>query len=127
MMERSAWPWMLIVASLLPWVEPAACAAQPPTGATATTNPSPPAQVATFPPSTVSPAIERFMRRSGQNLPQPPPLAVPATIQNRAVVALSDAAVDGVTGRVLPSRPAGPRVAASRPVADTSGPRASGT
>ncbi len=68
MMERSVWPLMLIVAALLPWVEHAACAAQPPTPATETTNPSPRAQ-APVPSSTVSPAIERFMKQTGQDLP----------------------------------------------------------
>ena len=75
MMERSAWPWMLIVAALLPWVERAACAAQPPTPATEAPVPSPRAQRASLPASTVSPAIERFMKQSGQDLP---PLIRPA-------------------------------------------------
>ncbi|MGP0066244.1 MAG: TolC family protein [Isosphaeraceae bacterium] len=75
MMERSVWPWMLIVAALLPWVERAAFAAQSPATETETKDPSPRAQGAPVPASTVSPAIARFMKRSGLDLPE---LAVPA-------------------------------------------------
>jgi outer membrane protein TolC len=69
MMERSVWPWMLIVASLT-WVE---CRAQAP--ATPSTNPAPA--------STVSPAIERFMRRSGLDLPELKAVAIPAAAPGR--------------------------------------------
>ena len=55
----------------------APCAAQSPTPATEATGPSPRAQRAALPPSTVSPVIERFMKQSGQDLPPLPPPAIP--------------------------------------------------
>jgi outer membrane protein TolC len=79
-----AWPSILAMAILLAWVEPAPCAAQQP-ALPATT--APPAvdpvarqsdpQSAPFLPSTVSPAIERFVRERGGDLP-PPPTAPPS-------------------------------------------------
>jgi outer membrane protein TolC len=79
MMERSVWPLMLIVASLS-WVE---CAAQAQAPATPSTSPSPGAGGAPAPASTVSPAIERFMRRSGLDLPELKAAAIPAAVPGR--------------------------------------------
>ncbi len=42
-------------------------------------------------PSTVSPAIERFMKEGGRNLPPPPPLVVPVAAQGRGPEPLASA------------------------------------
>ena len=79
MMERSAWPWMLIVAALLPGAE---CAAQSASPAAKPTGPPPRATpAAAAPASTVSPAIERFVKKSGLNLPSPAAVSASAMIQ----------------------------------------------
>jgi hypothetical protein len=84
MMERSAWPLTLIAASMLAWVSPAPCAAQAPTG-TSTPAPAagPGAEPAAPMASTVSPAIERFLKQSGRSLPPPTALANAVDAQGR--------------------------------------------
>src|SRR5690349_16095097 len=80
--EGTAWPSMLVAALLLSWVGPAPCAGQSPTsttnpatGAQRTASPAPSALNSReggsgheLPPSTVSPAIGRFMRQGGRDL-----------------------------------------------------------
>ena len=85
MMGRSAWPLLLIVGLASPWV-----------GAAGLRGPAPDrrrrrrpilhrrtARRPTSPPSTVSPAIERFMKQTGQDLPPPsrlPAMTTPAAV-----------------------------------------------
>jgi outer membrane protein TolC len=95
----------LAFALLLPWAGAAPSAAQTPATATTASESSPgprarpaaaPAGAAVSPgprapqpdlPSTVSPAIARFMREGGRNLlPSPPPPAAPAVAQGRRAV-----------------------------------------
>ncbi len=103
---------ILAAALLLSGVEPDPCAAQPPAPATSMTVPttsSPPTASAAIDPatrrvvqpvspslsSTVSPAIERFVRQSGRDLPSSP-------------------AGDSPAGPSLPPSPAGPPSIAAR-------------
>jgi outer membrane protein TolC len=89
MMERPAWPLLLIAAATLGSAAALAgpCAAQAPATATATatatepTAPPPRPRPAAPLPSTVSPIIERFMSRKVQSLPQPPAQAAPAAAE----------------------------------------------
>jgi outer membrane protein TolC len=83
MMGRPTWPLMLIAAWLIPWVEPAPCAGQSPTPPTEAAGPTPGARRPASLPSTVSPAIERFMSRRSRDLPPPPPPTIPATAEVR--------------------------------------------
>ena len=90
MKERTAWPSILAVALLLRWVEPAPCAGQSPAPTPA--NPTPPAQRAASPASplasAVSSDIERFVKRSGRDLPPPPPLTAVNARQSQGAGAL---------------------------------------
>ena len=81
MKQSTAWPSILATVLLLAGVGPAPCAAQlPAVPAPPAVNPAPgpgdrPSPA--LPPSSVSPAIERFVRESGRDLP-PPPTARPS-------------------------------------------------
>ncbi len=96
-------PWLLAAAWLAIWGLPRFATAQGPASAEARllpsltiTSPPPPGSTIDSLPSTVSPAIERFMKQAGRNLPPPTPLppAAPA-------------------GRQIPSPTAGPRLASA--------------
>jgi outer membrane protein TolC len=65
MMGRTAWPWILVMVSLLSWVEPAPCAAQTPR------LPSPAA------PSPAVSAPSRAVQQPGQATPAPNPAPGP--------------------------------------------------
>jgi outer membrane protein TolC len=92
--RSAASPSALAMALLLAWVGSAPCAAQSPASAPGGAAPPPLGQPAASPtaapaprapqadelPSTVSPAIERFVRENGRDLP---PLDTPAAIQVR--------------------------------------------
>ncbi len=78
MVRRSAWIVTMVIAWSPSWAEPARCRAQSPAIALPSTDPPPGDQPATALPSTVSPVIERFMKkRSGQDIPPPRSLAAP--------------------------------------------------
>ncbi len=94
LMKRGiAWPSILIMALILPWVGAASCLAQSPATAAASPPRAKPAATPTptvdlaarqgersLPPalpSTVSPAIERFVRQIGRELPPGPPALPP--------------------------------------------------
>jgi hypothetical protein len=71
-------------------------------------------------PSTVSPAIERFMREEGRNLPTPPPLPVHSVSPVRRQVPSATTPVDPRTGRGAlerpPALPTSPSATARPPV-----------
>ena len=68
----------MVIAWSPSWAEPARCRAQSPAIALPLTDPPPGDQPATALPLTVSPVIERFMKkRSGQDIPPPRSLAAP--------------------------------------------------
>jgi outer membrane protein TolC len=97
MKKSIAWPSILAMAVLHAWGDPAPCVAQTSTAAgTATSNSVSGLQSAgpqpAAPPSSVSPAIERFLRESGRDrLPvptaTPSPMATPPTRFPAAAVA----------------------------------------
>jgi outer membrane protein TolC len=97
MQQRSAWPSMSLLAVVLCRIAPTPCVAQsPPTTQPAENAAARPGARPSLPlpPSTVSPAIERFLKQSGRDLPasapsrsvsttsrrveQPPPAPLPA-------------------------------------------------
>jgi outer membrane protein TolC len=78
MVERSAWPWVLIAAMLLPGVAASPCAAQSPPVAPQTPQQPPGSQQPAALPSTVSPVIERFLKQSGRDVPAPRPVETPS-------------------------------------------------
>src|SRR4051794_12167539 len=90
MKERTAWPSILALALLRCWVEPTACAAQPPAINPVTSQGGQPLPASL--PSAVSSDIERFVRQSGRDLPPSTPLP----------------AADSLTGRVGGSSPLPP-------------------
>src|SRR4051794_33494555 len=78
MKASAARPSVLAVLVLLCRVEPAACLAQPPASPTPTATPAARASGMDSLPSTVSPAIERFLKEGGRDLPSTGPLGSPA-------------------------------------------------
>jgi outer membrane protein TolC len=68
MLERYAWPWIPLMSLVFCWIEPTFCSAQSSPSEPSTVN-----SVATpeGPASSVSPAIERFMKQKGRDLPPP--------------------------------------------------------
>ena len=103
-------PAILALAILLARVSPAPCSAEPPVPTAPTPRPPSagaapgllapgPAPAPDLPPSSVSPAIERFMARRSRDLPLPPPTAAPSP-ETR-----SSPAVGPREGLVVPDEP----------------------
>ena len=96
-----------------PGSSPRRCAAQPPTLRDGGDGPSPGATRSASPPSTVSPAIERFMRRSGRDLPSTARPRLPMTARGphgrhpspRAAVDATRPAARPGEGRAIRARP----------------------
>ena len=119
----------LSLALLLSWVGAAPCAAQtqatapaPATTVTAESSLGPRAQPTAAPteaasvsptsrtpqldlPSTVSPAIERFMKEGGRDLPPPPPLPVPVAAQGPRGVPPATLPTPAATTATTPATP----------------------
>jgi outer membrane protein TolC len=125
MKKSTAWPSILAMALLLAWLEPTPCVAQTPT----LLAPPPPPSVesgegqggsrpAQLPPSTVSPAIERFVREHGRDIPPQlsrKPAKMPITRRSTSPVPPPRSAADVLANRrvqdlppVLPRPPSDP-------------------
>ena len=86
MMERSAWPFTLIMATLLCGIDRSVSVAQTQAPATQTSKPGSGAVSTPAPTSTVSPAIERFMKKSGMDLPPLTASVIPAMPPGRPLI-----------------------------------------